>query len=138
MIDENRTNEMKEHDIGSEMRRVVSYCRSATLTQNRSEIEFQQREIKKFADSHNWEIVEYFVDEGYSGNSFRRPDFMRMAEMAESDPEWTAILVYTESRLSRDFDKYACCERILKKHGIELIPVEKRRRQERYHAIFNK
>ena len=133
-----RTNEIKEADAESTMRKVVSYCRSATVTQNHSKIEFQQKEIQKFADSHNWEIVEYFVDEGYSGNTFRRPDFMRMAEMAESNPEWTAILVYNESRLSRDFDKYACCERILKKHDVELIPVEKRRRQERYHAIFNK
>ena len=117
------------------MRKVVAYCRCASPVESHADIEYQQMMIRIFADSHNWEIVDRFVDEGYSGNSFKRPEFMRMAGMVESNPEWDAILVYKESCLSRDYKKYTCCEEILNKQGIELISVKRRRMQERFRAL---
>lgn len=131
-------NKENENCENKPVRKVVAYCRCASQIQSSADIEYQQMKIQEFADSHHWEIVEYFVDVGYSGKSFKRPDFMRMAGMVESNPEWNAILVYKESYLSRDYDKYVCCEKILNKQGIELIPVEKRRIQERFRALNNK
>ncbi len=60
--------------------------------------------MKKYADDNGFLNTAYFVDDGYSGTNFERPDFQRMlAEMDEG--RIGTIIVKDMSRLGRDYLK---------------------------------
>jgi DNA invertase Pin-like site-specific DNA recombinase len=37
--------------------------------------------LKKYADDNGHKNTEFFVDDGYSGTNFNRPDWQRLMEM---------------------------------------------------------
>ncbi len=64
----------------------------------------QKAILKKYADDNGFVNTSFFVDDGYSGTSFDRPDFTRMIEEMESGRIGT-IIVKDMSRLGRDYLK---------------------------------
>lgn len=137
MIDKNI--EIKETNIELKMRKVVSYCRYASPTQSCAGIDFQQSGIQRFADTHDMEIVEHFVDKACSGNDLRRFGLIHMLSKAENNPEWDAVLIDRISNFSRNYEDFVFCEKVLNEQGIELISVKERTLQERIRrAVKNK
>jgi len=64
----------------------------------------QKAMLKKYADDNGFLNTAYFVDDGFSGTNFERPDFQRMvAEMDEG--RIGTIIVKDMSRLGRDYLK---------------------------------
>ncbi len=57
------------------------YCRLSKddgLEQDSSSIQTQKEMLSCYCREHGFIICEYYIDDGYSGKNFDRPDFKRM------------------------------------------------------------
>ena len=83
------------------------YCRLSRddeLAGDSNSIVNQKAILKKYADDNGFRNTSFFVDDGFSGTNFERPDFQRMiAEMDEG--HISTIIVKDMSRLGRDYLK---------------------------------
>ena len=57
-------------------RKVILYCRVASITEISAVIDIQEENLKKYVDSHNYEIVE-IIKETSSGASLKLIRFMK-------------------------------------------------------------
>lgn len=83
------------------------YCRLSCdddMQGDSNSIRHQKDMLLKYANDNGFKNPQYFVDDGYSGTNFNRPDFMRMMEMVEAGKVAT-IIVKDMSRLGRDYLK---------------------------------
>ena len=67
-------------------------------------IKNQKAILGKYATEHGYSNVQFYVDDGYSGTNFNRPDFQRMLKDIESGMIGT-VIVKDMSRLGRDYLK---------------------------------
>lgn len=84
------------------------YCR-LSVDDNGSEgesnsIKNQRDILGRYAKQHGYRNIEYYIDDGYSGTNFNRPDFQRMMRDVD-DGKITTIIVKDMSRLGRDYLK---------------------------------
>ena len=83
------------------------YCRLSRddeLAGDSNSIVNQKAILKKYADDNGFRNTSFFVDDGFSGTNFERPDFQRM--MSEMDEgRIGTIIVKDMSRLGRDYLK---------------------------------
>ena len=81
------------------------YCRLSQedeLKGDSNSIQNQRAILEKYAKDNGFENIEVFVDDGYSGVSFNRPDFQRLLEMMEQGK--VAVLITKDlSRLGRNY-----------------------------------
>ncbi|MBQ9513853.1 MAG: recombinase family protein, partial [Clostridia bacterium] len=57
------------------------YCRLSCdddLAGDSNSIKNQKMLLKQYADEHRLKNIRYYVDDGFSGSNFDRPDFKRM------------------------------------------------------------
>ena len=63
------------------------YCRysrdDGQETENAS-ITHQKELLKEYAENNGYPNLRYYVDDGYTGTNFNRPDFQRMMEDVEN------------------------------------------------------
>jgi DNA invertase Pin-like site-specific DNA recombinase len=89
------------------MTRCALYLRVSSIGQkNLRTIEGQDLELRKYAESQSWDIIETYRDEAKSGASLRgRDDFLRLLEDIERpDRGWDVLLVAEYSRITRTDD----------------------------------
>lgn len=83
------------------------YCRLSRddeLQGDSNSIKNQKAILQKYADDNGFKNTKFFVDDGFSGTTFERPDFKNMiAEMDEGNV--ATIIVKNMSRLGRDYLK---------------------------------
>lgn len=83
------------------------YCRLSRddeLQGDSNSIKNQKLILQKYADDNDFRNTRFFVDDGYSGTTFDRPDFQRM--IAEMDAgRIGTVIVKDMSRLGRDYLK---------------------------------
>lgn len=83
------------------------YCRLSRddeLQGDSNSIKNQKAILQKYADDNGFINTQFFVDDGFSGTNFERPDFQRM--IAEVDAgNISTIIVKDMSRLGRDYLK---------------------------------
>lgn len=83
------------------MKIAVGYLRCSTDMQDDS-VEQQRREVQKWADANDFQIIRWYEDEGKSGTTFeKRPAFMRLIRDIEAKHAFDFVLVYDESRWGR-------------------------------------
>lgn len=63
-------------------------------------IEGQRTRLISFAESQDWEINDFYIDDGYSAKDLNRPEMKRMLQDME-DKKFDVILVYKLDRLTR-------------------------------------
>lgn len=84
------------------------YCRlSVDDNGNEGEsnsIKNQRDILGRYAKQHGYKNAEYYIDDGYSGTNFNRPDFQRMMSDMD-DGKISTIIVKDMSRLGRDYLK---------------------------------
>ena len=81
------------------------YCRLSNdddLQGESNSITNQKAILKKYADENGLENTAFYVDDGFSGTNFNRPDFMRMMEDVKSD-KISTIITKDLSRFGRDY-----------------------------------
>ncbi len=83
------------------------YCRLSRddeLQGDSNSIINQKSMLQKYADDNGFGNTEFFVDDGFSGTNFDRPDWQRLITLAE-DGKVATVIVKDMSRLGRDYLK---------------------------------
>ena len=83
------------------------YCRLSNdddLQGESNSITNQKAMLSKFAQENGFRNTQFYVDDGYSGTNFDRPDFQRMVKDMENGKIGT-IITKDLSRLGRDYLK---------------------------------
>ena len=83
------------------------YCRLSRddeLQGDSNSIINQKAILQKYADDNGFRNTVFFVDDGYSGTNFDRPDWQRLISMVE-DGKVGTVIVKDMSRLGRDYLK---------------------------------
>ena len=81
------------------------YCRLSRddeLTGDSNSIVNQKAILNRYAKDQGFKNIQYFVDDGYSGANFKRPDWQRMIELVEND-KVGIILAKDMSRIGRNY-----------------------------------
>ena len=81
------------------------YCRLSQEDENKGDsnsIQNQRAILEKYAKNNGFENIQVFIDDGYSGVSFNRPDFQRLLEMMEQGKVST-LITKDLSRLGRNY-----------------------------------
>lgn len=83
------------------------YCRLSRddeLQGDSNSIKNQKAILSKYAQEHGFTNPHFYVDDGYSGTNFNRPDFQRLMDDVNEGKVRT-IIVKDMSRLGRDYLK---------------------------------
>ncbi len=83
------------------------YCRLSRddeLQGDSNSIKNQKAMLQKFANENGFDNTQLFVDDGYSGTNFDRPDWQRLLAMLD-DGKVGTVIVKDMSRLGRDYLK---------------------------------
>ena len=85
----------------------------------------QVQECEAFAKSKDWEVVQVYKDEGFTGRNTDRPAFQRMLGDAnlKSIP-FEKLIVWKGSRIARNVEDRLACQSLLAKRGIDIISVK--------------
>ena len=102
------------------------YCRLSRddeLQGDSNSIRNQKEILQKFADDNDFLNTEFFVDDGFSGTNFERPDWKRLIALAEEGAIGT-VIVKDMSRLGRDYLKVGYyTEELFPNLGIRFIAI---------------
>lgn len=102
------------------------YCRLSRddeLQGDSNSIINQKKILTDYAEQNRFTNVMYFVDDGYSGTNFERPDFKRMIALVEQD-KVGVILIKDMSRLGRDYLRVGLYTEIMfREHSVRFIAV---------------
>ena len=97
----------QSQNIKSIDKTTALYCRLSRddeLQGDSNSIKNQKAILKKYADDNGFTNTSFFVDDGYSGTTFDRPDWQRLMEQVDEGKVGT-IIVKDMSRLGRDYLK---------------------------------
>ena len=81
------------------------YCRLSKDDEqigDSNSIVHQKEILAKYAKEHGFTNIEFYVDDGFSGTNFNRPDFQRMMADAE-EGKISTVIVKDMSRFGRDY-----------------------------------
>ncbi|WRK54173.1 recombinase family protein [Coprobacillaceae bacterium CR2/5/TPMF4] len=85
--------------------KVGIYCRLSKDDDKIGEstsITNQKNMLTDYVKEQNWLLVDIYIDDGYSGTNFNRPNFQRMLQDIE-DKKIDCVLVKDQSRLGRNY-----------------------------------
>lgn len=83
------------------MQNAVIYARYSSHGQNEQTIEGQIRVCKEYAESHNLNVVNIYIDKHKTGTDVNRPQFQKMIEDS-STGAFSAVIVYMIDRFARN------------------------------------
>ena len=96
----------EEQDMNRQSDKITAiYCRLSRddeLTGESNSIVNQKAILSKYAKEQGFRNIQFFVDDGYSGANFNRPDWLRLIAMVEEGKIGT-VIVKDMSRLGRDY-----------------------------------
>ena len=100
---------------------IATYSRVSTAVQEEQQtIKTQLNTLKEFSDTNNYQIVQEYIDEGWSGDILARPALDRLRQDAKSKI-WNAVLIYDPDRLARRYSYQELIMDELREAGIEVI-----------------
>ncbi len=108
------------------MKQAIGYCRVSTdgqVGEDKFGLEAQKEQIRLFALGNKYEIVEWAIDDGYSGATLDRPALNELLYGDVGNPPIEAVIVAKNDRMSRDMEQYFYVSFSLKKKNIELKSV---------------
>lgn len=104
---EGGTHEYKQSSAVKEDKITALHCRLSRddeLQGDSNSIKNQKAILQKYADDNGFRNTSLFVDDGYSGTTFDRPDWNRLMGLVD-DGKVGTIIVKDMSRLGRDYLK---------------------------------
>jgi len=108
------------------MKKAVGYCRVSTdgqVGEDKFGIDSQKEQILEYAKRNDYEILEWFIDEGVSGVKESRPAFDKIIYGDVSNPPYESVIVAKNDRIARDINKYFYYKMMLKKKNITLVSI---------------
>lgn len=100
--------------------KAALYLRVSTLEQaiEGNSIDAQKKRLTSFAESQDWTIHDFYIDDGYSAKDLKRPDMQRMISDLESK-KIDVILVYKLDRLVRSVADLHHLLELFDKHDVK-------------------
>ena len=104
-------------------KRAVGYCRISTIVQlENTSLKEQEDKIRMYAQLHDIELTEVFIDKALSGKSTDRPNYYKMMEYIKEN-EIDMIIVYKNDRIHRSLYNLLAMVDELKKYEVSLVSV---------------
>ena len=100
-------NRQSKTTVKNDNKITALYCRLSRDDESQGDsnsIKNQKTILQKYADDNGFTNTELFVDDGYSGTNFDRPDWQRLLSQVE-EGNISTIIVKDMSRLGRDYLK---------------------------------
>src|SRR5437868_4274454 len=106
-------------------KRAIRYLRISTDRQSNFSIDGQDMQTKHWCDRNNVEIIDTFIDEGYSARNFDRPDMNRLNTFIEKHYRSIDYLVVNAyDRFSRDAgEALVAIKKLQKQFGVSVVSV---------------
>lgn len=104
---EEHMNRTRQSSAVKEGKITALYCRLSRddeLQGDSNSIKNQKSILQKYADDNGFHNIVFFVDDGYLGTTFDRPDWQRLMEQVDNGNVGT-IIVKDMSCLGRDYLK---------------------------------
>ena len=117
----------KEQDMNRQSDKITAiYCRLSRddeLAGESNSIVNQKAILKKYAQEQGFCNIQFFVDDGYSGANFNRPDWNRMIELVKDD-KIGVIIAKDMSRIGRNYLEVGLyTEMLFPEHDVRFIAV---------------
>lgn len=81
----------------------------------------QQKICLDYAKSHNYDVIETFIEQGESAKTANRTELQRLlSHCADKKNGIKAVIIYKLDRLSRNTDDYSQLRLLLKRYGVEI------------------
>ena len=100
--------------------KAAEYARYSTDRQTENSIAYQFKEIRKYCQAHDIEIVASFQDEGASGTNADRRGFQDMIRAAQAGM-FDAVVIYDVTRGSRDVGDWFSFRKAMMYLGVSVI-----------------
>ncbi|WP_415274869.1 recombinase family protein [Clostridium perfringens] len=117
---------MKKLNTQSTSKITALYCRLSRddeLQGTSNSILNQQLMLEKFANDNGLSNLEFFIDDGYSGTNFNRPEWMKLHTLIE-EGKVGCLIVKDMSRLGRDYLKVGYyTEVVFPEHDVRFIAI---------------
>ena len=103
MIGQTAIKNNKKYNYGGDVTALYArLSKDDDLVGDSNSIVHQKEILAKYAKEHGFVNCEFYVDDGFSGTNFNRPDFQRM--MADADEgKISTVIVKDMSRFGRDY-----------------------------------
>lgn len=107
------------------IKRAIRYLRISTDRQSNFSIDGQGMQTEQWCERNNVEIIDTFIDEGYSARNFDRPDMNRLNEFLQKHYRTVDYLVVNDfTRFSRDTgEALVAIKKLQKKFAVKLVSV---------------
>lgn len=117
---------MEIHNFDNKNYIVALYMRLSKDDGDKEESESitnQRKILKAFAKENNYQIYDEYIDDGYSGTNFNRPDFRRMIKDIK-DGNVNMVITKNLARLGRDYiETGRYIETFFPEHNIRYIAI---------------
>jgi len=106
--------------MDAEKTKAVIYTRVSTEDQAKEgfSLDAQLEKLKAYCKARDWDIVEEYVDDGFSGRNVKRPAYNRMIENMEN---WDLLLVLKMDRIHRNSKNFMLMMEFLNKNQKEFV-----------------
>lgn len=103
MIGQTAIKNNKKYNHGGDVTALYArLSKDDDLVGDSNSIVHQKEILAKYAKEHGFVNCEFYVDDGYSGTNFNRPDFQRLMADAE-EGKLSTVIVKDMSRFGRDY-----------------------------------
>ena len=103
MIGQTAIKNNKKYNYGGDVTALYArLSKDDDLVGDSNSIVHQKEILAKYAKEHGFTNCEFYVDDGFSGTNFNRPDFQRMMADAE-EGKISTVIVKDMSRFGRDY-----------------------------------
>ena len=100
--------------------KAVIYARYSSENQTENSIEGQIRECMEYADKHNMQVIDTYVDRALSAKTDNRPEFQKMVRDS-SKKQFDVVIVWKLDRFARSRFDSATYRAILKRNGVNVV-----------------
>lgn len=103
MIGQTAIKNNKKYNYGGDVTALYArLSKDDDLVGDSNSIVHQKEILAKYAKEHGFTNIEFYVDDGFSGTNFNRPDFQRMMADAE-EGKISTVIIKDMSRFGRDY-----------------------------------
>lgn len=103
MIGQTAIKNNKKYNYGGDVTALYArLSKDDDLVGDSNSIVHQKEILAKYAKEHGFTNIEFYIDDGFSGTNFNRPDFQRMMADAE-EGKISTVIVKDMSRFGRDY-----------------------------------
>lgn len=105
------------------MKRAFQYVRISTSDQSNWSIDGQQETNLRFAQRNDIEIIETFIDDGYSAKNFDRPGWKRLMKSIKGTGIDFVIVTKYDRLIRNVAEGLSIIEQLERRHGVKILSV---------------